>query len=124
MSDLRIRQLPSGYWHIRGVGVCNWAQPPAWPCDPDVLERHFFGEAGDRFRDEVRRLNRASLDRAEAVRAFEDAFARLIEDGHTEEQARAIVSRFMQPRPGAEVDDDEFPLPGQEPPDPPDEGKL
>jgi hypothetical protein len=26
------KRLPSGYWHIRGRGPCNWAQPPHWPC--------------------------------------------------------------------------------------------
>lgn len=25
---ISVRRLSSGYWHIRGVGPCNYAQPP------------------------------------------------------------------------------------------------
>ena len=25
---IEIRRLPSGYYHIRGEGPCNWSQPP------------------------------------------------------------------------------------------------
>ena len=28
--DIKIKRLPSGYYHLRGTGPCNWAQPV--PC--------------------------------------------------------------------------------------------
>lgn len=34
---LRIKQLPSGYWHIRGNGPEEWAQPANWPCSEREL---------------------------------------------------------------------------------------
>jgi len=46
---LTVRQLPSGYWHIRGTGPCNWAQPPMWPCDGATLRAHAHPEAGETF---------------------------------------------------------------------------
>lgn len=48
--NLRIKRLDSGYYHIRGQGPCNWAQPPTWPCSEQVLLAHTFGEAGNEFR--------------------------------------------------------------------------
>jgi hypothetical protein len=53
-----------------------------------------------------------------------ELLANLEADGYTPERARRIVARLMvdQYIPGtAEVDDREFDLPGQEPPDPPGE---
>ena len=32
-----VTKLSSGYWHIRGIGPCNWAQPKTWPCSEDEL---------------------------------------------------------------------------------------
>lgn len=49
MGTIHVRQLPSGYWHVRGHGPCNWAQPPTWPCSEEELRAHAFPEAGDRF---------------------------------------------------------------------------
>lgn len=46
---ITVKQLSSGWWHIRGEGPCNWAQPPHWPCDEETLRAHTFGEAGERF---------------------------------------------------------------------------
>lgn len=46
---MKIAQLPSGYWHIRGRGPCNWSQPPCWPCDEAALRAHAHPEAGERF---------------------------------------------------------------------------
>ena len=43
------KQLDSGYWHIRGDGPCNWAQPPWWPCNEETLREHIFPEASDDF---------------------------------------------------------------------------
>lgn len=44
-----VERLDSGYWHIRGVGMCNWAQPPHWPCDEATLRAHAFLEASEEF---------------------------------------------------------------------------
>jgi hypothetical protein len=46
---MTIKQLPSGYWHIRGEGPCEWSQPPHWPCDEQTLREHAFPEASERF---------------------------------------------------------------------------
>lgn len=43
------KRLASGYWHIRGDGPCNWAQPPTWPCSESVLREHAFPEASEAF---------------------------------------------------------------------------
>jgi len=42
---IHVKQLESGYWHIRGEGPCNWAQPPVWPCSEEVLRQHTFPQA-------------------------------------------------------------------------------
>jgi hypothetical protein len=47
--EVKVRQLPSGYYHVRGSGPCNWAQPPAWPCDERTLREHAFPEASEKF---------------------------------------------------------------------------
>lgn len=44
-----VKRLDSGYFHIRGEGPCNWAQPPSWPCDEKTLRAHTFGEACEEF---------------------------------------------------------------------------
>ena len=44
-----IQRLESGYWHIRGNGPCNWAQPPHWPCDEATLRAHAFPQASEAF---------------------------------------------------------------------------
>jgi hypothetical protein len=61
MSDwqpIEIRQLESGYFHIRGRGPCNWAQPPSWPCSEEMLRQHAFPEASDAFIRAVLALQR------------------------------------------------------------------
>lgn len=56
-SDITVRKLTSGYWHIRGRGPCNWAQPPHWPCTEQVLRSHAFPESSEVFiRDCLREL--------------------------------------------------------------------
>ena len=56
MSEVRsIKQLSSGYWHIRGYGPYEWAQPVSWPCTSEELERSFFPEASRDFRVAVRK---------------------------------------------------------------------
>ena len=41
--------MESGYWHVRGEGPCNWAQPPNWPCSEEVLRASAFNEASEDF---------------------------------------------------------------------------
>lgn len=43
------RKLESGWWHIRGVGPCNYAQPPCWPCSEEVLRQSAHPEASEVF---------------------------------------------------------------------------
>jgi hypothetical protein len=66
---ITLKRLPSGYWHIRGSGPCEWAQPPFWPCNRRVLEASFFPEASERFRQELYdaldRLDRPGLEEQE-----------------------------------------------------------
>jgi len=49
MNKIIVKRLGSGYWHIRGFGPCNWAQPPVWPCDEKTLRQFSFQEAGEGF---------------------------------------------------------------------------
>ena len=58
IAALHVRQLPSGYWHIRGFGPLNWAQPPRWPCDEATLREHAFPQASEAF---IRVTLRAAL---------------------------------------------------------------
>ena len=46
---IEMTRLSSGYWHIRGFGPCNWAQPPEWPCDEATLREHAHPGASDDF---------------------------------------------------------------------------
>ena len=46
---IEAKRLASGYWHIRGEGPCNWAQPPDWPCSEEVLRASAFNEASGDF---------------------------------------------------------------------------
>lgn len=43
------RRLESGYWHIRGVGPCNWLQSPGWPTTYEVACAWAFPEASEEF---------------------------------------------------------------------------
>jgi len=47
--DITITRLSSGYWHLRGTGPCNWAQPERWPCSEDALRKSAFPEASEEF---------------------------------------------------------------------------
>jgi len=49
LYGISVRRLESGYWHVRGVGPCNWAQPPQWPCDEQTLREHAHLEASEDF---------------------------------------------------------------------------
>lgn len=61
-ETVTVKRLSSGYYHLRGVGPCNWAQPQAWPCAESDLEDAFFGEAGEPFRRAVRAENARLLN--------------------------------------------------------------
>ncbi len=71
-SLFSVKRLESGYWHLRGDGPCNWAQPRDWPCASETdLEASFFPEAGDRFRALVRTENDRLLRIAARTRCAE-----------------------------------------------------
>ena len=53
---ISVKRLPSGYWHIRGKGVCNWTQPQWWPCSEQEIRAAAFSEAGESFLEEVVRV--------------------------------------------------------------------
>jgi hypothetical protein len=60
-----VKRLESGYYHLRGVGLCNWAQPARWPVpDEAELEESFFPEAGREFRTDVMLENLRLLEAA------------------------------------------------------------
>lgn len=48
-EQITVRRLDSGYWHVRGVGPCNWAQPKTWPCSEDELRQSAFPQASEAF---------------------------------------------------------------------------
>lgn len=48
-DPVTVKRLSSGYYHIRGVGPCNWAQVPSLPCDEKTLRAHAFPEASESF---------------------------------------------------------------------------
>ena len=54
--EITIKRLPSGYYHIRGKGMCNWAQPAQLPCTEDVLRASAFPEASEEFIREAAKL--------------------------------------------------------------------
>ena len=47
--SITVKKLYSGYYHIRGIGPCNWAQPPIWPCDEVMIRQCVFPEASEKF---------------------------------------------------------------------------
>ncbi len=47
--NIAVRRLESGFWHVRGYGPCNWAQPPQWPCSEAMLREYAFSQAGEEF---------------------------------------------------------------------------
>lgn len=54
---ITIKKLESGYFHIRGVGPCEWTQPPIWPSsDVEFLRLHAFPQASEAFLREVAKL--------------------------------------------------------------------
>jgi len=55
-TEIAVKRLPSGYYHLRGRGPCNWAQPPHWPCDGETLRSHAFPETSEAFLRACERL--------------------------------------------------------------------
>lgn len=51
-------KLQSGYWRISGIGPCNWAQVPTWPCDEATFREHAFPQASEEFIHEAMRQAR------------------------------------------------------------------
>ena len=47
--NITVKRLSSGWWHIRGEGPENWAQPPEWPCSENSLREYAASGASDRF---------------------------------------------------------------------------
>ena len=58
VMKIKIKRLPSGYYHIRGEGVCNWAQVERWPCTIEELEIGNFMRC-EEFIDSVMELSSA-----------------------------------------------------------------
>ena len=52
---ITIERLESGYYHLRGHGLCNWCQVPRWPATADEIAAGMFPEAGTEFIAEVQR---------------------------------------------------------------------
>lgn len=62
------RKLGSGYWHIRGYGPCNWAQPRRWPCSEGELRASAFPEASERFiQDALQAMNQSKPRKQDTI---------------------------------------------------------
>jgi hypothetical protein len=48
-QPITVQPLESGYFLVRGIGPCNFSQPPCWPCDYELLESHAHPEASKDF---------------------------------------------------------------------------
>ena len=46
---ITVQRLPTGYWHVRSKGPCNWAQPYNWPCTEKEFRASAFPEACEEF---------------------------------------------------------------------------
>ena len=56
---ITVTKLESGYYHIRGQGPCNWAQPVSWPTCEAVLRHAAFPEASEEFIRAALRISKA-----------------------------------------------------------------
>ena len=61
---MEVKRLPSGYYHIRGNGPCEWAQVPNWPCSESAIRVGAFPEASEQFIREVITLANKETDLA------------------------------------------------------------
>lgn len=96
---IKIIRLPGGWWHVRGRGPCNWAQPPEWPCSEAMLRAHAFPEAGEAF---LREAIRAA--RVEARRQAPDGKEGSPEWHRREREAEELIAH-LRDKPGAKEDD-------------------
>ena len=55
---ITVKRLETGWYHLRGYGPCEWAQPPYWPCTEEVLRAHAFPHASEAFIREALRARR------------------------------------------------------------------
>ena len=62
---ITIEHTNTGYYHIRGVGPCNWCQLPMWPCDEATIRASAFPEAAEYFLREVIEEARRLLESSE-----------------------------------------------------------
>ena len=46
-TEITIKRLPTGYYHIRGKGPCEWSQPPE--LTEEAIRAHAFPEASEDF---------------------------------------------------------------------------
>lgn len=61
MKSVTVKRLDSGYFHVRGTGPCNWAQPRRWPCSETELRLAAFPEASDSFIREAMKLSEKAV---------------------------------------------------------------
>lgn len=65
MSDkampITVKRLESNYYHVRGIGPCNWAQPHIWPCSEEELRKAAFPEASETFIREAMKVARKAV---------------------------------------------------------------
>ena len=47
--EITVKRFPTSYYHISGEGVCDWSQPPRWPCDEATLRDYACSEASETF---------------------------------------------------------------------------
>lgn len=67
--DMNVKQLPSGWWHIRLDGHRGWAQPPTWPC-ADIEQ--YIHDDSTAFRHTVCAENDQLLIQFNTVKQFND----------------------------------------------------
>lgn len=48
-SGIVVKRLPTGYYHVRGRGPCEWAQPKYWPASEEEIRSTAFPEASEEF---------------------------------------------------------------------------
>ena len=70
---ITVKRTPSGWYHVRGQGPCEWAQPPEWPCNEEMLREHAFPEASDIFIREALRAAEAIMKITDAMSIIESA---------------------------------------------------
>ena len=59
--QIKIKRLPTGYFHIRGEGPGNWAQVKNWPCTEDELAAGNF-QGNEDFLNSVIKIMAAGIN--------------------------------------------------------------